>query len=175
MLLDAWLGWRGDRLLPRRSEVDPIALKPILPLLGILEIAAKDIARFRLAGTGLRDVFGFDPSGKNAVELVRDQYRVQRAYRLYLPATMPCAYLGQNKFAYASGVPDTFESVGLPLDPDKTDGHRLIIFALDSLRGKRWRNDSGSIIDMTTDAFQFVDIGAGIPPSTIAPADFMAG
>ena len=54
MLLDAWLGWRGDRLLPRRFEVDPVALKPILPLLGILEIAAKGReARFMKHDRGL--------------------------------------------------------------------------------------------------------------------------
>jgi len=172
-LLDAWLGWRRGNLLPTRAAIDPGDLKPILPLIGLLEVSARDVATFRLAGSQLRDVFGFDPTGRNVVDLVRNQFRVQRAYRLYLPATQPCGYLGQNKFTYSAGIPDTFESIGLPVASDSAGGAPLVIFTLDSILGRRWKKETGSIIDMTTDRFQFLDIGAGLPASIDPPPGFL--
>jgi hypothetical protein len=42
---------RGDRAAPLRSEIDPAALKSVLPDLFILEKGRDGIVRFRLAGT----------------------------------------------------------------------------------------------------------------------------
>ena len=49
---------RGDRAAPLRSEIDPAALKSVLPDLFILEKARDGIVRFRLAGTRVCLILG---------------------------------------------------------------------------------------------------------------------
>jgi hypothetical protein len=129
----------------------------------------------RLAGSGLRDIFGFDPTGGNLVELIAPEYRLRRAYRLHVPATLPCGYLGESQFTYADGVADWFESLGLPLQPAAENGHCLIIFTLESLYGRRWQKKAGSVIDNPQNVFRFIDIGTGKPPPIDPPGDFLDG
>jgi hypothetical protein len=174
-LLDAWLAWRGDRLLPRHSDLDPVSIKRILPHIGVIDVRAKDTALFRLAGSGLRDIFGFDPTGRNAVELLPPAYHARRAYRLFVPATRPCGYLGKSLFTYAGGLSDWFESIGLPLETADPMSRNLVVFTLESLLGRRWQRVTGSMIDNPENDFRFVDIGAGTPPSIDPPPDFLTG
>lgn len=49
---------RGDRPAPLRSEIDPAALKSVLPDLFILEKGRDGIVRFRLAGTRVCLILG---------------------------------------------------------------------------------------------------------------------
>jgi hypothetical protein len=49
---------RGDRAAPLRSEIDPSALKSVLPDLFILEKGRDGIVRFRLAGTRVCIILG---------------------------------------------------------------------------------------------------------------------
>jgi len=51
-------GLRGDRTAPLRSEIDPAALKSVLPDLFILEKGRDGIVRFRLAGTRMCLILG---------------------------------------------------------------------------------------------------------------------
>jgi hypothetical protein len=37
-----WLGWRGDRLLPRRAEIELNALRRMLPLVLMIEYRSPD-------------------------------------------------------------------------------------------------------------------------------------
>jgi len=173
MLLQAWLSWRGDRLLPRHADLDPASIKKILPLVGVIDIRAKDVAIFRIAGSGLRDVFGFDPTGRNAIDLLPEAQRPRRAYRLFLPATWPCGYLGHSQFIYDSGVSDVFESIGLPLEASDPGSRNLVVFALESIQGRRWQRRTGSLIDNPQNYLRFIDIGAGIPASVDPPAGFL--
>lgn len=49
---------RGDRPAPLRSEIDPAALKSVLPDLFILEKGRDGVVRFRLAGTRVCLILG---------------------------------------------------------------------------------------------------------------------
>lgn len=51
-------GIRGDRTAPLRSEIDPAALKSVLPDLFILEKGRDGIVRFRLGGTRVCLILG---------------------------------------------------------------------------------------------------------------------
>jgi hypothetical protein len=174
MLFEAWHAWRSESLLPKHTDVDPNELKSVLPQIGILEIRARDSAVFRLAGSGLRDIVGLDLTGRDTIALSPPRYRRQRAYRLYTPVVWPCAYHGESRYTYSTDSTDVCESVGLPLEPDSPEIHGMIIFALDSILGRRWRNVPAPLIDTTSDVFRFVDIGAGIPASIDPPDDFLA-
>jgi len=171
-LLDTWRAWRGARLLPSHEDVDPVALKWVLSRVGIIEMRAPDVAIYRVAGTSFRDTVGFDPTGRNAVDLARSESRPMRAYRLSQLVLQPCGYRSETKFAYSTGLTDTFESIGLPLRSDRPDILGFIIFAMESIVGRRWQNvkaTEASMIESDAEVFQFLDIGAGVPAHVYPP------
>ncbi|MAN61241.1 MAG: hypothetical protein CMI60_04760 [Parvibaculum sp.] len=59
-LLDYWNELRGSRPAPKRSEIEPRDLKRVLPHVFILERNDRWTYRFRLAGTGLCNVYGME-------------------------------------------------------------------------------------------------------------------
>ena len=159
--------------MPKHSDIDPAVLKSILPMVGLIEIGSTAVAPFRLAGSGLRDLFGFDPTGQNAVDLSFEDQRRRRSYRLFVPATASCGYLGESAFTLSGGLTDLFESIGLPIEPSGPGGYPMVIFTLESLRGRRWLKTSGAVIDNPENYFRFIDIGAGELPPVDAPDDFV--
>jgi len=55
---------RGQRRFLSRSDINPGELVFILPLIALIEVHQPQMRfRHRLAGTGFRDVFGFEPTG----------------------------------------------------------------------------------------------------------------
>ena len=168
--VEAWQTWRGERLMPAHSDVDPGALKWILARIGLIEVRGGDVATYRVAGSALRDTVGFDPTGRNLVELSPPEQRPRRAYRLAQLVARPCGYVAELNFAYSTGVTDMFESVALPLSSDQPETRGFVLFAMESILGRRWQNDTGRFtMDVDTEIFDFLDIGAGVPESTEPP------
>jgi hypothetical protein len=67
-LYNYWNGLRGDRIAPRRFEVEPGCIGEILPDTFILERADSRTYPFRLAGTRICERFGFEFRGTNFVD-----------------------------------------------------------------------------------------------------------
>jgi len=65
ILFAYWDKVRGNRATPRRFEIDPGQIAAILPSTFILERIDADTFRFRLAGTHVCDMFGFELRGTN--------------------------------------------------------------------------------------------------------------
>ena len=70
-MLAYWDGKRGDRTMPRRSDIDPAELVSLLPNIMLVDVV-DDERQFvyRLVGTGEVQVRGTDPTGKS----VKDGY-----------------------------------------------------------------------------------------------------
>jgi hypothetical protein len=60
-----WDKVRGDRVTPRRFEIEPASIASILPDTFILERIDAETFRYRLAGTRVCDVFGLELRGSN--------------------------------------------------------------------------------------------------------------
>ncbi len=60
-----WLERRGARAAPRRSDINPLDIPRLLPILNLVDVLG-DAAEFRhrLVGTQLVDRHGRDPTGK---------------------------------------------------------------------------------------------------------------
>ena len=172
VLLDAWLAWRGTHLLPHHDDIDPIGIGAILPQISILEVSTPDLMQFRLAGTGHRDIFGFELTGQNVLDITPPKLRGQRSHRLWAAATQPCGYHLEIRLTYSHGIADTFESLALPLEASTPEQPCMLIAAIESVVGRHWQNGPApAIIDASADFFHFVDIGAGTPQSMEPPAD----
>jgi hypothetical protein len=64
-LYDYWLQTAGSRRMPARSDINPFNVPKLLPCVGLIDLTeGLGEARFRLAGTRLRDVYGEEITGK---------------------------------------------------------------------------------------------------------------
>lgn len=70
-LYDYWNRLRGDRSMPARRDIDPTDIPALLPNVLVTEIVdPAGIYRFRLAGTGIRDIAGVEVTGKRLDEVL---------------------------------------------------------------------------------------------------------
>jgi hypothetical protein len=72
-LLDHWRQVRGEQLAPRKSEIEPRAIKDHLAFAFLLKRGAEERFTFALAGTGLCDIFGQELRGQSFAHLWADQ------------------------------------------------------------------------------------------------------
>jgi hypothetical protein len=68
ILFAYWNGVRGDRMAPRRFEIEPARIASILPETFILERLDSDTFVHRLAGTRLCEQFGYEFRGTNFLD-----------------------------------------------------------------------------------------------------------
>ena len=110
-----WNDLRGNRLAPRRFEVEPSAISAILPDTFILEREDRFEYPFRLAGTRICDRFGREFRGRNllAVWSQPDREVVVRV----LETVTRDGGVGRISFTAASagGLAEDFELLLLPL------------------------------------------------------------
>ncbi|MEN6543605.1 PAS domain-containing protein [Parvibaculum sp.] len=71
-LFDYWNAMRAGRIAPLRSEIEPGAIRRLLPHVFILERHDRQSYRFRLAGTGLCSVYGMEFRGHNFLAMWQD-------------------------------------------------------------------------------------------------------
>jgi len=64
-LYDYWCQTAGLRAMPARSDINPFSVPKLLPCIGLIDLTeGLGEARFRLAGTRLREVYGEEITGK---------------------------------------------------------------------------------------------------------------
>jgi len=74
-LLSYWRRLRGERSLPRKDEIDPRAIKDHLAFSFLVQRDGEDRFIFRLAGTGLCELFGQELKGHNFLHYWADEAR----------------------------------------------------------------------------------------------------
>jgi hypothetical protein len=60
-LFDVWASAAGAATMPTRENFQPRAFGPLLPFISLIETQEGQIARVRVVGSALRDVFGACP------------------------------------------------------------------------------------------------------------------
>ena len=108
-----WLAHRRDGGPPERDDVDPVALKALLPNLFIAEIEhAPFRIRYRLVGTKAVQVIGFDITGRYLDELLTvepevpwiDYYRIVYDSREPLLGSVVVSASAGGTFTYEFGL-----------------------------------------------------------------------
>ena len=75
-LIQHWMSRCTNGVLPTRSQLDPGTIRAQLSAISIIELSENGAARFRLAGSKLRDLFGREMRGRNLDELDHDAYEM---------------------------------------------------------------------------------------------------
>ncbi len=171
-ILDHWQALRGDRLRPRRSEIDPAALVHFLPNIGIFEVMSPDVTLCRLAGTAFQRSLGFELTGRNVAELYGPTLFRTAGYRFHMMAMQPCAVMFDLVLRFASGAENPHEIMLLPLEPEQPEGSTPLLIGAAPIRAVEWENTAVLPQLDPSPNFRFIDIGAGIPASLFPPDDF---
>jgi hypothetical protein len=177
---EAWQGWRGAELVPRRAQVRLEDIVKILPMVSVVEITSPEVATIRLFGTALYDAMGVDLTGLNFFDMITPEFRALRVARTCQSASQPCGSLYTRCMVYQSGRAVLTEGLALPVmpnDPSAGPQNFVVSMALDDPRMDGGAADPGQL--PMPENFRFVDIGAGVPDLSLGladqpPAKFMA-
>jgi len=160
-----WLSLPKVGLLPPRSVVNPADIKDILPQIAIAEWNPPDELKYRLAGTGVVERYGFDPTGRNILELINAEEKASMADNLTRIMGTPCGARSVRQEAYEREYQQFVEHAVFPLDREG-DGKLILIAATGLLKETDARFISGSLSRIERPReFEFIDIGAGVPES----------
>lgn len=98
-VLDYWKSKKGKRLAPTRADIDPVDIPRILPRVMLVDVETtaqgEPDFRYRLSGTGIRDVHGYDATGLRPRELTPAIYGqlIHAHYRAAVEARQPLAHV----------------------------------------------------------------------------------
>lgn len=97
--LDYWESRKKGRLAPRRADIDPVDMPQLLPRVMLVDVEPSSGGevdfRYRLSGTGIRGVHGFDATGLTPRELTPPIYGqlIHQHYRAAVEARRPLAHV----------------------------------------------------------------------------------
>lgn len=166
-IVEYWRSLRGARLRPRNGEIDPAVLTRYLPHVALFEVRTPDNTYCRLAGTSVRLSLGLELTGKNVVHLYAPELHRAAGYRFWSMAMHPCGALFEMPLRFATGVDAPHEVVLLPLEPDKAGAPPLLLVGAAGRNPVNWENMAVLPQLTASPTFRFVDIGAGVPASTL--------
>lgn len=166
--VDAWLRWRGDALVPNRNQLDLNQIKRDLAMVSLLEMKGPDEVRIRVAGSGITPFKGFDPTGMNLAELTPKADWPVRRHRLQAIVRHPCGGALIHEARENGELLHATAVVTLPLLPAADDGNPLLLL-LTVRTDQPGANPVAAATPLLPipDVFNFIDIGAGAPGSTL--------
>ncbi len=132
-LRDYWLSARGERRMPSRRDIDPIAIPKLLPFIVLTDVLQDPLRfRYRLIGTAITALTGRDVTGLWLdEELYGDNLeRMTWSFRTCAETMAPVAARQKAQFPDRDWV--TVEVLLLPLG-DRDDTVEVIISGLNVL------------------------------------------
>jgi hypothetical protein len=121
-----WNDVRGDRMAPRRFEIEPSRIAAILPETFILERLTAETFRFRLAGTRICEQLGIELRGTDFLDLWTGEDRDLVQRDLATLARQGGAGLLEAEALTASGQGVRLELLLLPLVHTQNSVDRLL-------------------------------------------------
>ncbi len=121
-----WNSVRGDRMAPKRFEIEPSRIAAILPDTFILEAVDSGTARFRLAGTRICEAFAAEFRGVNFFELFPVADRAELKAQVATIATKGAVGIFTIEGGTADGKTVTFEVILTPLIHTRDQADRFL-------------------------------------------------
>lgn len=169
-----WHGWRGNRALPERRDIDLAALGPLAAGHIMLEFRDREHIPILSVGSQLTDYIGIDLTGHNYLDLTSPENRALRARLTLEQILQPCGFTLYYWLRYADGSMVPIEFVGAPVCENGAAIPSLFIACGSALA--KIRGDGAADPDswMIGEAMRFIDLGFGIPPADPAtPQDVL--
>jgi hypothetical protein len=124
--LGYWLSLPKVDRVPARSAVDPAAIREILPFFLLWQLNGGQDATWRLVGSGIREWFGRELTGRDVLEIHTDEAKPKAVAAGLAMSTQPCGAWGLMRLHSPQGYDFMVEVLCLPL----RDGEgRVTLFA----------------------------------------------
>ncbi|SDE22336.1 PAS domain-containing protein [Kordiimonas lacus] len=165
--LAAWDRWRGDSLLPKRDDIRLMDVPELMRGAMLLDAVSMGEFVFRYAGTLYEDMYGFDFTGKNYLDLTDEGLKPIRSKRLWGIVSQPAAAV----WTTPSVESVDFTGVSVPILPNDPSHPRKIMQIVMLTReisevSYKVRAQRREKIYFS-DHFRYIDIGAGLPDTSV--------
>lgn len=154
-----WNGLPKTGLVPDRSEFSPARIAPLMPAVTILEVVSDDLILQRLTGTAVCRAMGFDPTGKNSLDLMLPQVRPDYLKLINAQISRPCGRWNIIR-SRRDNMVDRAEVLTLPMF-HRHSGHWMILAYFGALEPVAY--DPGPYEILGYEDTHWIDIGAGVP------------
>lgn len=172
-----WEALRGDRLLPKRCEIDPRGIESALEYTFVLERIAIGMARMRIAGSHLNNLMGMEVRGMPLTSFIAPSSRTQMGEVLEEVFQRPamcelhlCAEVGRKKPTMEGRM------LLLPLTSDLGDVSRILgCFIARGEMGNKPRRFDISDVKMRALTQEKTDVPTTMPLSAVDETNPVAG
>ena len=163
-LAAAWPVWRGEKLMPRRSDMRLEDIAGILPWITLVDVFSETEISFRLAGTMIREIMGVELTGRNLLDLTEPENRAPRGARTVRTAKQPRGAIWIWRVAFAGQSSRPVEILSLPLRPNREGRppQMLNVFGMFDSDNPPPAADQFQQL-AAAEQHNFIDIGAGVP------------
>ncbi|MCF8469553.1 MAG: PAS domain-containing protein [Parvibaculum sp.] len=160
-----WDSLPKDGLVPDRSDFSPVGIARLMSAVTILEIISDELILQRLAGTGVCRAIGFDPTGRNTLDLIAAKARPRYLDLIRSQTSHPC---GRWNIICTrrDNMVERAEVVALPMRYRRS-GHWMIIAYFAPLKPIAY--EPGPYEILSYEDIRWIDIGAGVPPDQPGP------
>ena len=162
-LLDAWVGWRGEDLVPSVAAVKAEELGTALGFVSVFEVPSPDRAIFRLVGAWYDKVTEQNLIGKNFIDMVAEEHRATCSERMWNLVSVPCGAVNLTNLVQLSGWEVPIRSLSLPVGPNSPEKPMRLYNAVDILGEASPQFDDFLSQFKLSSELDWVDIGYGIP------------
>ena len=163
----AWDRWRGEDVVPARSQIKLADMPHLMRGMMLIDAIAPDELVFRFSGSLYQDIYDYDFTGMNYLEITEPESREFRSARLWSIVSQPAIAVWSTPQILGTD----FIGVSVPIAPDAPDQVFKIMQVLVPLSGvghlARERIRRGQTHVEFSDRFQYLDIGAGKPDSAL--------
>lgn len=167
-LCEFWDEVRGDRLLPNASDVDPSQIAYILKDIAILDVITEMNIQYRLAGTGIAERMGADPTGNNLIEMTAPETRATVSKILNLIVSHPVGCIATYENIYNTGKRAVIESLYLPLQRGEGQADRIVSVHSQEKTVSYEDEQAHSTVAAKILELKWLDLGAGTPGAPLA-------
>lgn len=166
--LAAWNRWRGDRLLPRRADMDLTSIARLMPRVVLLEISGPERMTFRLAGGEVEQYLGRRLQGHDYLAMAAPDRQQRRATLMWRIVNQPCAAVNVYRASDPDGAPRLIQFCGAPILADEPGAPIQLLAVASNLRRLGW-GEGNMPYEPNATGLCFIDIGAGLPAIGLAP------
>jgi hypothetical protein len=142
-----WQDKRGERRMPRRSDIEPSEIVPLLPNLLIIEVlGGGKRQRYRLVGTAIVETFGVEFRGKYLDQVFSGEHLRGHVENYRIIARAKCPLLLSRRYHSPIGGALICHRLIMPLsENDRTVNQMLVAMSFNPNAGGR--RQSGALGD----------------------------
>ena len=162
--IEYWLSLPKSGCVPRRADLDPISFRGILPNFLIWQLNQGHGAKWRLVGSGIREWFGRELTGRDVLEIYADAAKPKAVAAGLAMAAQPCGAWGLMALNSPQGYDFLVEVMCLPLR-DAEGKVTLFANTMERVQDRSYFDAmaaAGARLESFV-AHRFIDIGAGRP------------